>query len=92
MSCDAIDCPECGSLAGRIISRGASITHKDADMRGMFRRFQEASHEIDHAATQREAQGETVSVPNNWAIAKEFSKAVERHGEVKETREKIASR
>ena len=86
MSCDSIECPKCGATANRIISSGASITHKTADTRGLYRRFTEASQEIDHAASQRESAGETVNIPNNWAIAKEFSKAVERRGEVQEVR------
>ena len=62
-------CPECGMCAERIYSNPATFTYPEADTRGMFRRFQEASAERPEGG------------PNLWGAAKQRAAAIERAGE-----------
>jgi hypothetical protein len=63
-------CDEQG--CGRVYQYSMAITQPEADVRGMFRRFQEASSEMEH-------RGETS--PHLWQAAKQRAQAEARAGE-----------
>ncbi len=65
-------CPTCGQDAQRIYSRPAALTHREPDTRGMFRRFSEASAELDHHG---------VDTSGAWKQAKRTADAMIRAGE-----------
>ena len=73
----------CGRVASRNgVNRGIGIVGPTTDTRGMFRRFQEATADIDHAATRIEAQtGRAVETPDFWGAAKARAAAITRAGE-----------
>ena len=76
-----LTCP-CGMMAERIWTSPPSIVGPTTDTRGMFRRFTEATAEIDHAATRIEQQtGQTVQTPNLWQAAKQRAAAMDAAGE-----------
>lgn len=83
MERDAILCPECQSPAHRLAAyRTAIVTTQAVDSRGLFRRFSEASAELDYAATKVEqSTGEPVVTPNYWAAAKQQAQAMVSAGE-----------
>jgi len=67
---DSIACP-CGRDARRIPPTRFGITGPTTDLRGMYRRFTEATAEIDHAASKIEAStGQPVQTPDFWGQAK----------------------
>jgi len=79
---DQIPCVQCGSLAARVAANRVSFKAPDIDTRGMFRRFSEASAEIDHAASKVEASiGQAVQTPDLWGAARQRAAAIERAGE-----------
>lgn len=47
----------------------------------MFRRYTEATAEIDHAATRLEQNGQTVETPPLWSLAKQRADAIVAAGE-----------
>lgn len=67
-----VDCPVCGGPAVRSeVNRGIGIVGPTTDTRGMFRRFQTATQEMDYAASKIEAStGLPVQTPNLWQAAK----------------------
>lgn len=65
-------CVECGEDSPRVYGYSMGITQPEVDTRGMFRRFQEASQEMEH----RGHQG-----PSLWHVAKQRAKAIERANE-----------
>ncbi len=67
-----IACPLCHELASRIYSRPAAVGHQEWDTRGMFRRFSEASQELEH-------QG--YAGPSPWRAAKDLARRMEAAGE-----------
>lgn len=73
----------CGLPADRVeVNRGIGIVGPTTDTRGMFRRFQEASAEMDHAATRMEEQtGQPAETPNLWQVAKHRAVAMSTAGE-----------
>lgn len=69
-------CPWCDSPADRVAANRVAITAPEVDTRGMFRRFTEASAELDHAATRVEqSTGQAVKTPNYWLAAKQRAQA-----------------
>jgi hypothetical protein len=67
-----IACPVCARMARRTgVNVGIGIVGPTTDTRGMYRRFQESTQEIDHAATRYERDhGQRAALPNLWGIAK----------------------
>lgn len=81
MSVDQVHCA-CGLPALRQGAYRVATLTPTVDMRGKFRLFQEASAEIDHAASAVEAStGQTVATPNIWHAAKESAKQMQQRGE-----------
>jgi hypothetical protein len=75
-------CDQCGATATRVAANRVSFKAPDIDSRGMFRRFTEATAEIDHAASKVEADtGQPVQTPNLWGAARQRAAAIERVGE-----------
>lgn len=80
--CRAIFCPRCGGPADRAPAHRVAITRPEVDTRGMFRRYQEATAEMDHAASSIEQQtGQTVETPRLWSTAKAIASAMNAAGE-----------
>ena len=77
-----IQCPECGYPAQRAHVYHTEIVGPTVDTRGMFRRYSEASSEIDYKASVVEYNtGAEVRTPNLWAAAKGRAAAITRAGE-----------
>lgn len=78
-----IACPRCARMARRNgVNRGIGVVGPTTDTRGMFRRFTEASAEIDHAASSIEANtGQPVRTPNLWKAAQQRAAAMSAAGE-----------
>lgn len=76
-------CPTCGSVAQRLAAyRTAIVTTQPVDSRGLFRRFSEASAEMEFTASRMEqSSGERVVTPNLWAAAKQQAQAMVSAGE-----------
>jgi hypothetical protein len=72
-----IACPVCARMARRTgVNHGIGIVGPTTDTRGMFRRFTEASAEIDHTATRYERdRGVPAPLPNLWQAAKQQAAA-----------------
>jgi len=78
----ALACSVCGNPADRAPAHRVAIVGPTTDTRGMFRRFQEASADMDHAASRIEANtGQPVATPDWWSAAKQRAAAIERAGE-----------
>lgn len=92
VTCSVLACAVCQSPANRQAANRVAITAPEVDTRGMFRRFQDATHDLDHRASQREAQGETVTTPNFWKLAKQRAQAIESAGETADMTRKDAIR
>lgn len=80
MDVAAITC-SCGSEAVRLGAYRVAVTEPQADTRGMFRRFTEASHEIARATESEQS--------NDWAIAKHRAKAIDSAGETRDVLTRI---
>jgi hypothetical protein len=67
-----VACPTCARMARRNgVNVGIGVVGPTTDTRGMYRRFTEASAEIDAAATRHERDhGQRAALPNLWGIAK----------------------
>jgi len=67
-------CPECGGSAKRVYGgyQAASVHAKADDMRGMFRRFNEASQELEHRG---------YGGPSPWSYSKHRAKSIDNAGE-----------
>ena len=77
-----VTCAVCDNPAPRRPAHRIAITAPEVDTRGMFRRFQEAGSEFDHAATQNEANtGQPVEKPSIWQAAKATAQAMNAAGE-----------
>lgn len=75
-------CPHCGEVCGRVYGYSMALTQPETDTRNLFRRFQEASSEIDYRAGQVESRtGQDVQNPNLWRAAKARAAAMTRAGE-----------
>ena len=82
MSTEAIPCA-CGGEAHRTgVNPGIGIVGPTTDTRGMYRRFTEASAELDYSA-QRYEQSTGQQAPNTglWSAAKAQATAMTRAGE-----------
>lgn len=87
MDRSVIVCPVCLSPANRQAANRVTMAMPEVDKRGMFRRFQEASQEIDHAAARQEqSTGQAIQTPNYWGAAKERAKRMIAAGEAPATR------
>lgn len=74
-TCEERHCP-------RVYQYSVAITQPEVDTRGLFRRFQEASSEMDYAAGRVEAAtGQQVESPRLWQHAKARAAAMSRAGE-----------
>ena len=73
-----IPCEVCQRVATRVrVNRGVSIVAPTVDTRGMFRRYQEATAELNMAASSIEADtGGVVRTPNYWKLAKRRAAAM----------------
>lgn len=69
---ESIPCPECGAPTRRVYGYSLALTQPEPDTRGMFRRFSEASQELEH----RGYRG-----PNLWQRAKRRAEAMVEAGE-----------
>jgi putative FmdB family regulatory protein len=79
---DAVACPDCGGPAQRTYNYRVAIGQPATDTRGLFRRFTEASSEIDYAATTAEQNtGQALQTPNIWRHAKAKAAAMVAAGE-----------
>ncbi len=75
-------CAVCGNPAPRRPAHRIAITRPEVDTRGMFRRYQTATQEMDYAATQIEANtGQPVETPSIWQAAKATAAAMNAAGE-----------
>ncbi len=78
---ESVDCP-CGRPARRVIARRFGIVGPTTDLRGMFRRFQESTAEIDHTYSKAEANLERpLEAPKLWAASKQRADAMTAAGE-----------
>jgi hypothetical protein len=72
----------CGRMAERLWTSPPAVVGPTTDTRGMYRRFTEASAEIDHNATRHEQRtGQPATVPNLWQAAKQRAGAMVAAGE-----------
>lgn len=92
MDCSVIPCAVCQSPANRQATNRVAITTPEVDMRGMFRRYTDATQDLDYRASQREAQGEPVTTPPYWKLAKERARAITAAGETADMTRKDAIR
>lgn len=77
-----IPCPRCGEPAERIAANRVAMGFPTVDSRGMFRRFTEASAEMEHAASSYEQRtGQAAPDDGLWQAAKQRAAAIERAGE-----------
>lgn len=77
-----ISCSTCGRKATRQFSSRVAIIGPTTDTRGMFRRYQEASAELDHSATKYESLNDaTAPSLGLWQQSREQAKAMTAAGE-----------
>lgn len=68
----SIACPECGLATHRIYGYSMAITQPEPDTRGMFRRYQEASSELERRSPE---------LPSLWQPSKARAQAIQAAGE-----------
>lgn len=79
---EGVPCPTCGQAATRSHVHRFDVRGPTVDTRGMFRRFNEATHELDHAATRIEANtGAPVATPSYYRMARARANAMIAAGE-----------
>jgi hypothetical protein len=72
----------CDDWSSRQFSSRFGIVGPTTDTRGMFRRYQEATAEIGHAADKMAAStGRDIEMPNLWTGAKQRAEAMTAAGE-----------
>ena len=77
-----IACSVCSSPAHRVAANRVAVTLPEIDMRGKFRRYEEAVHEADHSAQKVAAStGQAPLPPPYWRMAKEISDTMIARGE-----------
>ena len=77
-----VHCGDCQALAWRVTANRVAVTQPSTDVRGMYRRFTEASLEMDHAAGKVERDtGQPVQGRGLWKRAKERALQMIRAGE-----------
>lgn len=82
MDRSVIACSVCDSPANRLGAYRVAVTLPEIDMRGKFRRYNEATAEMDYAAQKVEAStGQAVQAPSYWAMAKQRANALLARGE-----------
>lgn len=82
MDCARFFCVECLEDTERQAAYRVAVTAPEADTRGMFRRYREATAEIDHAVTKVEqSTGQAVQTPNYWRAAKQRAQSMIAAGE-----------
>jgi hypothetical protein len=82
MSCVQIPCSFCGFTANRLAANRVAVTIPEVDMRGKFRRYEEASQEQEHTAMKVEqSTGQAVQAPPLWRMAKQKAQAMLARGE-----------
>lgn len=80
--CRAILCPACGGPAERAPAHRIAITAPSVDTRGMYRRFREASAEMEHGAERHERDtGQPAPDLGLWSAAKQQANAMVAAGE-----------
>lgn len=82
MACEVIAC-RCGRDARRTgVNPGIGVVGPTTDTRGMFRRYQEASAEMEDRAQRFERETGQAAPDNGlWRAAKQRAAAIERAGE-----------
>lgn len=81
---EQVECPRCSLQAWRSRVNRIAIGKPEVDSRGLYRRFTEATAEIDHAATKIEqSTGTEVQTPSLWKRAKAKVAAMDAAGETK---------
>jgi isopenicillin N synthase-like dioxygenase len=76
------DCGSCDRPSLRQFSSQIAVVGPTTDTRGMYRRYVEASAEIDHAATKYEHDsGKAATLPNLWTQSKALAGAMTVAGE-----------
>ena len=81
MNVDRVHCA-CGQPAYRVAANRVAIVGPEVDTRNMYRRFTEASQEMDYSATKIEsATGQSVATPPLWRMAKRRAQAMIAAGE-----------
>lgn len=79
---EGLPCPTCGKAATRSHVHRFDVVGPTIDSRGMYRRYTEASQEIDHKATRiEEDRGVTLQTPNLWKAGKARANAMAKAGE-----------
>lgn len=82
MSAETNDCPRCGTAVRRSGANRVAVAQPSVDTRGMFRRFSEATAELDHGYAKVEADLERpVRAPDLWREAKATHRAMVAAGE-----------
>lgn len=81
MSRDRLFCIPCAEFAVRQAANRVAVTLPEIDMRGKFRRYEEATAEMDHAARKVESTGQAASTPSYWTMAKQRAQAMIARGE-----------
>lgn len=81
---EAVACATCRQEATRSRVHRIDVVGPTVDTRGMYRRFTEATSEMDHAATRVEqTTGRAVASPPLWQVAKSRAKEMQRRGEAR---------
>lgn len=82
MDCTTIACRVCATPAVRLGAYRVAVTQPEVDVRGKFRRFREATAELDATARTVEAStGQAVTTPNYWTAARQRLTAMHARGE-----------
>lgn len=82
MDRSVLACAVCASPANRDAAYRVAVTSPEIDMRGKFRRYEEAVHEADHSAQKVAAStGQAPPTPPYWRMAKEISDTMIARGE-----------
>lgn len=82
MDCTTIVCRRCDATAERLGAYRVAVTQPEVDVRGKFRRFQEATAELDASArTVESSTGQGVTTPNYWTAARQRLTAMHARGE-----------
>lgn len=88
LSCVEIACA-CGAVVRRSAANRVAVAAPAVDTRGMFRRFQTATQEMDYAASKIEREtGQRPPAPSLWNAAKERARAMQAAGEASVPRPK----
>lgn len=82
MDCTTTACHVCDATAERLGAYRVAVTQPEVDVRGKFRRFREATAELDATArTVEQSTGQAVTTPNYWTAARQRLTAMHARGE-----------